>query len=153
MALSLQGIFLLTMILTSGCAKMLNPMMMGGTLVHPEYKPPKILVSYRADGELSPDIKYYLVETEKGEAIFEEVKNGTSALFTTHWRDDRGDHFTSWVAGGPGYEFIVPIDRSKPAHRYLYPVNQYKADRKKGVGVGAVVPKKSFEPKNTLTPE
>ena len=147
----LLGALFTTIIFITGCATILNPMLMGGSIVNTEYQPKKILVSYHADGDVPKNAKYYLVETEQGEAILEKIDNGTSALIATHWRDELGDHFSSWVATGPGFEFIVPLDRTKPASRYVYPMGQYSADRKRGIGV--VVPKKSFQPSTTLTPE
>jgi hypothetical protein len=133
-----------------GCASVGNLLLQGGDLVEEDFKPHKVLVSYRAEGEIPKNTKYFLVETKDGEeAIWEKVENGQGALVKAYRETDKGDHFSGWVVGQPGIEFIIPKDRTKNAERYVYPVGKYKALR----GSMAVVPLEEFQPVTHLIPE
>lgn len=110
-------------LLLAACASMF---MKGGALVKSNYKPNKILVSYRAEGPAPAGVEYQLIETADGPAIFERSPDGSGALFLTRWRDNDGDHFAGWVATSHGYEFVVPVDRKKNAKRYVYPKGFYR---------------------------
>jgi len=142
--------------ISSGCASML---MKGGTLVPSGYKVQKVIVAYRAEGTAPSRAQYFLVETDKGQAIFERSEDGSGALFQTHWLDDQGDHFAGWVSllpgrgvplegsgilfmKGPAYEFIVPLDRSKEARKFVYPKGTYRI--RKINGISRPVPNSSF---------
>lgn len=109
--------------ISSGCASMF---MKGGTLVPKGYKVQKVIVAYRAEGTVPARVQYFLVETDKGQAIFERSEDGSGALFQTHWIDDQGDHFAGWVATSHGYEFVIPTDRTKEGKKYVYPVKTYR---------------------------
>ena len=142
----LLGIFLLA---SSGCATYTNLVFQGGERVDADYQPAEILVSYRAEGDVPNNIKYFLVNTGETEAMYEKYESGASYLFTAYRETERGDHFSGWVVGQPGFEFVIPKDRSKPALKYAYPVNKYRALK----GSMAVVPKGEFEPVARLIPE
>ena len=110
--------------ISSGCASMF---MNGGALVPEGYNVQKMIVSYRAEGTVPERVQYFLIETDKGQAIFERSEaDGSGALFQTHWIDDQGDHFAGWVATSHGYEFVIPTDRTKDGKKYVYPANTYK---------------------------
>ncbi len=109
-----MGIFI--SIISVGCASMF---MKGGTLAPAGYQPQKVLVTYQAEGTVPPNAEYLLVQTEKGETMFERSADGSGTLFETRWSDDQGDHFAGWVATSHGYEFIVPKDRKLPAKRFV----------------------------------
>lgn len=133
-----------------GCATVGKLVYQGGVLVDQDYQPKKILVSYRAEGEIPPKTKYFLIETKNGEqAVWEKVEDGMGALLQAYRETDKGDHFSGWVVGRPGIEFIIPKDRTKNAERYVYPVGKYKALR----GSMAVVPLEEFKPVAILFPE
>lgn len=117
---------ILIALLILGCASMF---MKGGTLVPKDYKIQKIIVSYRAEGIVPTGVKYFLIETEKGLAIFEQSGDGSGALFETHWIDDQGDHFAGWIATSHGYEFVIPSDRTKEGKKFVYPVKTYRVER------------------------
>ena len=125
--------------------------MKGGSLVKAGYQAKKVIVSYRAEGIVPQGVKYLLIETETGQAIFEKSPDGSGALFQTRWRDDKGDHFAGWVATSHGYEFIVPVDRTKEAKRFVYPAKTYTI--KEIDGIARPVPLSPIEPVARLIPE
>lgn len=133
-----------------GCASVLSSLLQGGTIVGDDYQPKRIIVSYRAEGVVPENTKYFLIETKEGEeAIWEKVTDGRSAICTAYRQTEQGDHFSCWVPGQNGFEYIIPKDRSKEAKRFIYPSGKYKALR----GSMAVVPLKDFSPATRLIPE
>jgi hypothetical protein len=140
--------FLVFLLLAIGCA---SAFMKGGSLVGAGYQPPKVLVSYRTEGTAPAGVKYLLVRTETGEAIFEKSPDGSGALMQTYWRDDKGDHYAGWVVRRHGYEFVVPLDRTKEASRYVYPGGTYEL--KQIGGVWRPVPVVPIGPVTRLIPE
>ena len=140
--------FLGILLLALGCA---SAFMKGGSLVRAGYQPKKVIVSYRAEGTVPQGVKYLLVDTGTGEAIFERSPDGSGALFQTHWRDEKGNHFAGWVAKSHGYEFIVPIDRKKEAKKFVYP--KYTYEVKEIGGIWRPVPSAPIEPVARLIPE
>ena len=138
----------LASLLITGCASMF---MKGGTLAPAGYTPVKILVSYRAEGTVPPDAKYLLVQTDKGEAIFEKSSDGSGTLFETFWKDAKGHHFAGWVATSHGYEFVVPEDRTKPAKKFVYPKGFYSIETVDAIARPVPIP--GIDPVATLIPE
>ena len=110
----------------AGCASMF---LGGGSIVSDDYKMPKVVVAYRAEGTVPARVEYFLVESEEGLAMFERSEDGSGTLHQTRWTDEQGDHFAAWVKGGSahghGYEFIVPLEKSKNAKRFVYPAGTY----------------------------
>jgi hypothetical protein len=141
----ITGFFIIT-----GCASMF---MKGGALAPKNYKPVKEIVAYRAEGTVPAGVQYFLVETDKGPAIFERSDaDGSGALFLTRWKDDQGIHFAGWVAKSHGYEFIIPTDKNKEGKKYVYPVGTYRI--KKIDGIERPVPNDpSIEPVARLIPK
>jgi hypothetical protein len=142
-------IVVIFLFLASGCTA--SMFMKGGSLVSEGYKPQTVLVTYRAEGIVPAGVRYQLVQTEKGHAIFERSPDGSGTLFEIVWRDDRGEHFAGWVATSHGYEFIVPLDRSKPVVKYVYPKGSYSI--KEIGGVSRPVPDTTVEPVARLIPQ
>ena len=139
---------MIAFLLVTGCAAMFIE---GGSLVSAGYEPQKILVTYRAEGIVPPGVTYLLVESDRGPAIFERSEDGSGTLLRTHWRDQQGDHFAGWVVTSHGYEYIVPLDRSKPAKKFVYPKGYYSV---KGIdGVSRPVPATQMDPVAKLIPE
>jgi hypothetical protein len=141
-------VFFVILFFILGCA---SAFMKGGSLVKAGYQTKKVIVSYRAEGIVPQGVKYLLIETETGQAIFEKSPDGSGALFQTRWRDDKGDHFAGWVATSHGYEFIVPVDRTKEAKRFVYPAKTYTI--KEIDGIARPVPLSPIEPVARLIPE
>ena len=141
-------LFVMGLFLTVGCASMF---ISGGTLVPAGYKPQNVLVTYRAEGTVPPGAGYLLVQTEKGPAVWERSPDGSGTLFQTYWRDEQGEHFAGWVKTSHGYEFVVPLDRSKPAKKYVYPKGFYSI--KEINGIDRPVPTTTLEPVARLIPQ
>lgn len=142
------GLAVLALVLSTACASMF---MKGGSLAPAGYQPQKALVTYRAEGTVPPGISYLLVQTEKGEALFERSADGSGALFETRWTDDKGDHFAGWVATSHAYEFVVPKDRKQAAKRYVYPASFYTLQNIGGLE--RPVPVAAVDPVATLIPK
>ncbi len=132
----------------AGCASMF---MKGGSLAPAGYQPPKVLVTYQAEGAVPPGVTYLLVQTEKGEAIFERSPDGSGALFETKWTDEKGDHFAGWVATSHAYEYVVPKDRRQAAKRFVYPAGYYTVQAVGGIE--RPVPAAAIEAVATLKPK
>jgi hypothetical protein len=139
--------FFVILLLAFGCASAMK----GGSLVKAGYQPKKLLISYRAEGIVPQGVRYLLIDTGRGEAIFERSPDGSGALMQTHWRDDKGDHYAGWVARSYGFEFIVPLDRTKEAKKFAYPAGTYEV--KKIGGIWRPIPNKPVEPVARLIPE
>lgn len=94
-----------------------SPALVGGRSVSSDYRPQRVLVSYRNKGSSPAD--FSLVETEHGLAILERRrKEQTGVLYETHWKSERGDHFGVWVGSKHAYEVIVPADQTQNAELY-----------------------------------
>jgi hypothetical protein len=107
----------------TACTAALSRLVHGGTVLPKGSPLPNtVLVSYRAEGVNVPrDTAYYLVEGPQGLAILERnVKNGSGTLIEAHWQDQEGDHFAAAVPNAASFEYVVPIDRSKEAQRFVY---------------------------------
>jgi len=163
--------FSVMLFLLAGCAATLSTFAQGGKMVPKGYNIQKVIVAYRAEGEVPARVQYFLIETDEGLAIFERSENGSGTLFQAHWQDDQGDHFASWLIPlpgfsllvarpvpslsgccGPAYEFIVPLDRSKEVKRFVYPKQTYSI--KKINWISRPVPKDpKTEPVATLIPK
>lgn len=128
----MQSAGLLAMVvMTSGCiGSIMTSMIKGGEMIDANYKA-KILVSYREDGVAGSGEEISLVETPAGPAMLGRMPDGTGLLFKTHWRDEHGDHFAMYIGlggiQGPGYEYIVPLDRRKNAVVLQYDGGTYEA--------------------------
>ncbi len=103
--------------------------MKGGKLVGAGYQPLEVIVTYKAVGTVPPNVIYQLVDTERGEALFEKSPDGSGTLFLLRWEDRDGDHFGGWVAKSHGYEFVIPKDRRQNAQKFFYPVGTYRYER------------------------
>lgn len=139
-------VILVSLFLIAGCA---SAFMKGGSLAPRGYRA-DVLIDYKAEGTVPAGVTYHLVKTKKGEAMFERSSDGSGALFETRWRDSAGDHFAGWVATSHGYEYVVPLDRSKPAKKYVYPAGYYNL--KTINGVTRPVPVTRMDPVATLFP-
>ena len=64
--------FSIMLCLLSGCATTLSTFAEGGTVVPKDYDIQKIIVAYRAYGNVLADVQYSLVETSEGLAMFEQ---------------------------------------------------------------------------------
>jgi hypothetical protein len=117
----------------------------GGTEVPENYKVPKVIVSYRAEGDVPERVNYFLIRTDDDVTMFERHEDGSGSLFQIHWQVDHCDHFAAWVSppigivssrglGGPAWEFVVPFDRSKEAKRFFYPKGTYRVEE-----IGAIL--------------
>lgn len=129
-----------------GCASMF---MKGGALVDAGYKPQQILIKYRAEGTRPVGVEYWLVETEKGPAIFERSQDGSGALFLTRWTDKDGDHYAGWVATSHAFEYVIAPDKS--GKKYVYPKGYYSLETINGIE--RPVPAVKMEPVATLIPK
>lgn len=131
------SLLVIAAVFLTGCTTIKNTHFQGGTIVPNNYHVPNIIVTYQAGENCPARIQYFLIETAKGLAIFERSEDGSGALFQDNWQDENGDHFVGWVSpirskhatgGGPAYEYIVPLDRSKEAKRIVYPKMKYKLE-------------------------
>ena len=112
----------LALLLAAGCIH-------GGRFASNSLAGKRILVAYRSEGRADSRPEYYLVETEKGIALFERVPGGIGSLIKNHWREADGDHFAIWgeVLGSrvPAFEFVLPVDRTKKGKAFIYPEGSY----------------------------
>jgi len=146
--------FLLLIFFAFGCtsiAKLQDSLggFQGGTVVDGNYQPKKILVTYRIKGDSSEKVKYYLIETPGGKDAIWEKASDAGSIFEAYRETEKGDHFSAWVVGNKGFEFIIPKDRTKNAERYVYGVGTYEAQS----GSMAVIPLENIPPKDILIPE
>jgi hypothetical protein len=122
-----------SLVVTAGCASWF---MNGGKLVDKGYAP-TVKAAYKAptcknlvDGSniAGPDVVYQLVQDEQGTGIFERSPDGTGAVITNHWTDDKGDHYFGWVQNN-GWEYVIPPEPAgKTAMRIAYSSLQTKAE-------------------------
>jgi hypothetical protein len=107
--------------------------MNGGELVKSSYEP-VVLVTYEAEGTVPAGVTYHLVRTASGqEGLFEQGADGSGTVFTNQWRDGGEDHFFGWVGSSHGYEFVIPVDRSKPGRKYVYPAGYFSVNDSDGI--------------------
>jgi hypothetical protein len=123
---------LVLLLCSASCAGLAESPLKGGEIVGAGYEA-KALLSYRAVG----GEEYSLVETPNGVAmLLKDQKSKGEMLFRVHWRDHSGDHFAAFVEAsgkqGPGYEFIVPADRTKNGLLLTYDPGTYEGVRIEG---------------------
>jgi len=141
-------IFLFCLLFLYGCASMF---MKGGELVSTEYKPKKILATYKAEGTVPPGVEYLLIDTDTGPAIFERSGDGSGTLFLTRWQDKQGDHYAGWVASSHAYEFVISKEKSRKGKRYVYPAGTYEVKEINGIERPVSIP--LVDPVTTLIPK
>ena len=107
---------------TSGCASMF---MHGGKLVDPGYNG-AVKTSFRAptcnvNGSAvnGPDVVFEVVQDASGPALFERSPNGSGAVITNYWSDDKADHYFGWVLSN-GWEYVISKDPAVPSTRLVY---------------------------------
>jgi len=137
-------------VLAVGIAACASMFMKGGDLVDERYQPKKILVTYSAEGNVPAGVQYFLIETDKGPAIFERSQNGSGALFLTRWQDKDGDHYAGWVATSHGYEYVI-AKRTGIVKKYVYPKGYYSV--KEVDGQERPVPDVPIDPVAKLIPK
>jgi hypothetical protein len=133
----------------AGCAAMPIP---GGQVVSHDYRP-QVIVRYAADGEVASGVRYSLVRAGARLAFFEQTGDGAGTVLESHWTDAAGDHFAIWatpVEPGEAVEVLVPLDRSQPAYRFVYPPGLY--DVRSDNGVERPIPKLPIEASTQLRP-
>lgn len=138
-------------VLAVGLTACASAFMKGGALVGAGYQPLKVLVRYRAEGTVPPNVTYQLVESERGETIFERSADGSGTLFLLRWQDADGDHFGGWVAKSHGYEFVIPKDRRQNGTKFFYPAGTYRYE--KSASGGRLVSSSPATPVATLIPQ
>jgi hypothetical protein len=133
-----------------GCATLPIP---GGHVVSRDYSP-QVLVTYAADGEVTPGVRYSLVQQGSGLAFFEQTGAGAGTVLESHWTDAAGDHFAIWatpVEPGDAVEVVVPLDRTQPAYRFVYPPGLYDVSNVNGLE--RPIPKMLIEASTQLRPD
>jgi hypothetical protein len=90
----------------AGCATLPIP---GGKVVNRDYRP-QILVTYAADGEVTPGVRYSLVQEGSALAFFEQTGAGAGTVLESHWTDAGGDHFAIWA---------MPVESATPWKRWF----------------------------------
>jgi len=136
-----------TVLATSSCASMF---LHGGKLVD-RGDSLKTLVQYRTEGAAPAGVQYSLVTGEDGQpALFERSADGSGALIHNRWTENGEDHFFCWVGSSHGYEYVIPLDRTKPGRKYLYPFGYFTTEVVGGIEkprpVAAVDPVASLIP-------
>ena len=133
----------------AGCVTLPIP---GGKLVNRDYRP-QILVTYVADGEVTAGVRYSLVQEGSALAFFEQTGAGTGTVLESHWTDAAGDHFAIWatpIEPGDAVEVVVPLDRTQPAYRFVYPPGLYDVGNVNGLA--RPIPKMLIEASTQLRP-
>jgi len=133
----------------AGCVTLPIP---GGKWVNRDYRP-QILVTYTADGEVTPGVQYSLVQEGSALAFFEQTGAGTGTVLESHWTDAAGDHFAIWatpIEPGDAVEVVVPLDRTQPAYRFVYPPGLYDVGNVNGLA--RPIPKMLIEASTQLRP-
>jgi hypothetical protein len=132
-----------------GCATMPIP---GGKLVRRDYRP-QVLVTYAADGEVAPGVRYSLVQQGPALAVFEQSGGEAGTVLERHWTDAAGDHFAVWATiaePGNAVEVLIPPDRAQPAYRFVYPPGLYEV--RNDHGIERPIPKMLIEASTQLRP-
>ena len=57
--------------------------------------------------------------------LYELDGSGKGARITSHWIDEKGDHFFFYVRRGPAWEYVIPQDRRGSALRLVYAAGGY----------------------------
>jgi hypothetical protein len=132
-----------------GCATLPIP---GGKVVNRDYSP-QVLMMYAADGEVAPGVRYSLVQQGSALAFFEQTGAGAGTVLESHWTDAAGDHFAIWATAldsGDAVEVVVPLDRTQPAYRFVYPPGLYDVSNVNGLA--RPIPKMLIEATTQLRP-
>jgi hypothetical protein len=74
------------------------------------------------------DQTYYLAMGPTQQLVFYEIdQSGKGAMITSHWIDEKGDHFFNYVSGRQAWEYVIPADRRQSALRLVYNAGAYSA--------------------------
>lgn len=141
-----RAILLAGLLCNAGCVSWF---IHGGKIVDAGYSP-DVLVDYTIEGTVPPGVSYHLVLTAEGDGMFERSADGSGTIITNKWQEGDNDHFFCWVGSSHGFEYIMPIDRTQPGHKKLYPKGFYSV-RNEG-GIEKPNPVAPVDPVATLTP-
>ena len=123
----------------------------GAAPVNARYQP-NVLIEYKSEGPAPAGATYLLVQTERGEAMFERSADGSGAVISHRWHDKDGDHFACWVPNRQAWVYDVPTDRSQPATRTVYPAGMYILTKIPDVGLWPFATTE-IEPQTILHPK
>lgn len=75
----------------------------------------------------------YLEAGRRGAVYLREINlRNQGLIFVNHWTAADGDHFFGYYRRGPGFEYIIPPDRTKPGTRLVYYRGMFRAERAPG---------------------
>ena len=75
-----------------------------------------------ANGSPTPGpagIEFQLAQSGPDLGVFERGADGSGALITNHWADDKADHYFGWVQSS-GWEYVIPKEPGGQAERLVY---------------------------------
>lgn len=121
--------------IVAGCTSMGSAMLIGGSVVQ-DYKPSKIVATYKPLGNMPDGTQFYLIEMRGRLAMFREDSDGSGMIYEKHWTDKGNDYFAAAFFGnGPAYIAFVPSDRSLEGGLFIYEHGSYEGgppgDRKR----------------------
>jgi len=124
----------------------------GLVFIDRNYIPSREIVSYRKEGKtVLQDKVFKLIEHKQGLAMymFDNV-SGKGMLYTTHWVDEKGDHFSKTINDIATWEYVIPVDRSKNACAYFYKAGTFTTEMVNGIEIP--VPYTNLKPTTILVP-
>ena len=121
-----KTLVILISFIIAGCMSIGSAMLIGGQVVQ-EYKPSKILVTYKALGNIPEGTQFFLIEVENQLAMYRKDSDGSGMIFRKHWLEEDKDHFSAAFFGnGPAYIFFIPKDRSEEGGLFTYVHGSYQ---------------------------
>lgn len=122
-----KTLLFLICLLVGGCTSMGSAMLIGGSIVKDDFKPSKILATYKPLGNMPEGTQFFLIELNGKPAMYRKDNSGAGMIYRKHWTEDGKDYFAAAFYGnGPAYISFIPFDRSQEGGLYIYEHGSYQ---------------------------
>ncbi len=122
-----KTLVILISFLVAGCTTMGSAMLIGGRAVNDNFKPSKILATYRPLGNMPEGTQFFLIENRGKPAMYRKDNSGVGMIFEKHWVEDGKDYFAAAFYGyGEAFISFIPSDRSQEGGFFIYPHGSYQ---------------------------
>lgn len=122
-----KTLVILICFLVAGCTTVGSALLIGGRAVKEDFKPSKILASYKPLGNISEGTQFLLIENRGKLAMYRKENVGVGMLLEKHWIEDGKDYFAAAFYGnGQAFISFIPSDRSQEGGLYIYEHGSYQ---------------------------
>ena len=122
-----KTLVILISFLVAGCTTMGSAMLIGGSVVKDDFKPSKILATYKPLGNMLESTQYFLIEYRGKPVMYGKDNSGAGMIYQKHWIEGDKDYFAAAFYGyGQAFIFFIPSDRGQEGGLFVYEHGSYQ---------------------------